>query len=310
LFHNLQERHGVVGMTLDALAVSVLNSDINNEEIPPFDTVIVDEAGMNGFPKIAIAAAVSRRLILVGDPLQLPPIVRAWSFRGDENYKRSHFEVLQMMRPDLSCLLEEQFRCHPDIYSWSEGAVYAGKVKSEAPKRPIPIGKVLGVDLKSPVVWIDTSQIPGNRSEQAGTSRVNATHTRLALEVLSGLARSRIAPDEVGYIAPFRAQAENLRHELDERAKKNPGWARMVASTVDAFQGNERRVILFDLTTLHPAKPHEDHRRLNVSLTRAQELLIIIGPRPFVKTPKENPFLWSLQNWAEAQTIQPALPPN
>lgn len=309
LFEKLQQRHGIVGMTLDALACALLSADQDNQEVRPFDTVVVDEAGMNAFPKIAIAHAVARRLVLVGDPLQLPPIVRAWSFRGDENYKRSHFEVLQMMRPDLSILLDEQFRCHPSIYDWSQHAVYGGKVRSSAPGRPIPVAKLLGRKLESPVVWVDTANIPGNRSEQAGTSRVNPTHTEAAIEVIRDLVRQKIAPEDIGYISPFRAQAQAFSEGVLQSAKLH-ALARVTAATVDAFQGNERRVIVFDLTTLHPAKPHEDHRRLNVSLTRAQELLVILGPRQFVRSARENPFYASLQNWKEAQVMPYVLAAN
>lgn len=301
LFTALQKRYPVVGMTLDALANALVVSDGLNEEIEPFDYVLVDEAGMNAFPKLAVAHAVSKRLVLVGDPLQLPPIVRAWSFRNDENYKRSHFELLQMLRPDLSVLLDEQFRCHPAIYAWSKDAVYAGKVTSAVGPRPVP-WKLLGEALRSPVVWIDTGQTPGNRSEQVGTSRANDTHLDVAFTLLKDLVKQGLHPSDLGYITPFRAQAERFRERV-EGDRKLAGFAHTTAATVDAFQGNERKAILFDLTTTHPARPHEDHRRLNVSLTRAEDLLVIIGPRRMVHKASENPFLWSLQNWQQAQVI-------
>lgn len=302
LFTSIQDK-AVVGMTLDALASALISADQTNQEVRPFDTVIVDEAGMNGFPKIALAAAVAKRLVLVGDPLQLPPIVRAWSFRNDENYKRSHFEVLAMMRPDLSVLLDEQFRCAPAIYQWSQDAVYGGKVHSAAVRKLLPVAKLFGQPILSPVVWADTSKVAGNKAEQAGSSRINPTHTELALKIVLEMMKQKIAPEDIGYISPFRAQAEAFRDAVEAGKAKLAPLAKLTASTVDAFQGNERRAILLDLTTLGPAKPHEDHRRLNVSLTRAQELLVILGPRPFVRSARENPFLWSLQNWKAAQTI-------
>ena len=302
LFETLQERHSVAAMTLDALASALLAADQDNQEVRPFDTVIVDEAGMNAFPKTAIAGAVGRRLILVGDPLQLPPIVRGRSASRDENQRRSHFELLQMLRPDLGILLDEQFRCDPAIYEWSKDAVYGGKVKSARPASA-HAWKVLGEKLHSPVVWVDTKNIPGNRAEQKGTSRANATHTELSLRIAQELLKQGLTAADVGYITPFRAQALAFTDAVAAGRSKLAPLARMTAATVDAFQGNERRAILFDLTTLVPAKPHEDHRRLNVSLTRAQELLIIIGPRPFVSKPEENPFLWSLQNWGAPQVL-------
>jgi len=302
LFAKLQETP-IVAMTLDALAAAVLAADMDNQEIPPFDTVVVDEAGMNAVPKTAIAHFVAKRLILVGDPLQLPPIVRSRRFSQDENHKRSHFELLQMLRPDLCVLLDEQFRSQPDIYEWSRDAIYGGRVTSHAASKPIPIGKLLGQQVTSRVLWVDTGALPGNKSEQVGSSRSNPTHTALAIRIAQELLKQGIAPGDMGYIAPFRAQAEAFTDAVAAGKSKTAHLGRITAATVDAFQGNERRVILFDLTTMHPAKPHEDHRRLNVSLTRPQELLILIGNRAMVKSPQENPFLWSLQNWKAAQIL-------
>ena len=85
--------------------------------------------------------------------------------------------------------------------------------------------------------------------------------------------------------------------------KKAHVLSRITASTVDAFQGNERRAIIYDLTSRRPGKPHEDHRRLNVSLTRAQDLLVLIGSRAFVRKDEENPYYASLQRWPAAATI-------
>jgi DNA replication ATP-dependent helicase Dna2 len=301
LFANLQDKHPIVGMTLDALASAVLAADQDNQEVRPFDTVIVDEAGMNAFPKTALAHFVARRLVLVGDPLQLPPIVRGRRASRDENQKRSHFELLQMLRPDLAVLLDEQFRCHPRIYAWSQDAVYGGRVRSANPGKPISL-TLAGHRVTQPVVWLDTTAVPGNKAEQVGTSRANPTHARLAWRMAAELAKQGFRPDELGYITPFRAQAEAFQALAHDKARDAP-LARMTAATVDAFQGNERRAILFDLTTLKPAKPHEDHRRLNVSLTRAQELLVILGPRPFVRDPADNPFCWSLQQWQGLQVV-------
>jgi DNA polymerase III delta prime subunit len=307
LFENLQRHHPIVGMTLDALASALVVSDALDQEVRPFDFVLVDEAGMNAYPKIAVAHAVARRLVLVGDPLQLPPIVRAWSFRNDETYKRSHFELLQMMRPDLSVLLDEQFRCHPAVYEWSRDAVYGGKVQSRREAAPHKVKKLLGQELRSPVAWVDTSHLAGSRSEQVGTSRANPAHVALAHDLLKDLVRQGLHPEDVGYIAPFRAQAQLLREAL-EADRRHPGLARVTVATVDAFQGNERKAIVFDLVTLHPAKPHEDHRRLNVSLTRAEDLLVILGRRRFVTQARDNPFYWSLQNWQAAQVIPAPAP--
>ncbi len=303
LFESVWRERPLVGMTLDALACAMVYAETMDQDIRRFDWVIVDEAGMNAYPKLAVAHAAGKKMVLVGDPMQLPPIIRAWSYRNDQHYRRSHFELLQMLRPDLSVMLDEQFRCAPAIYEWSNEAVYDGCVTDQRGDGDRPT-TLLGQPVEGDVVWIDTSNLRGNKAERRGGSRVNTTQVDLAIKTAVDLMHNGIPPEEIGYIAPFRAQCE-LWTEAIQRHKFSAGLARITASTVDAFQGNERRVIIFDLVTTRPAKPHEDHRRLNVSLTRAQEMLILIGRRDFVRDPKDNPFYWSLQKWGRAQVIEP-----
>lgn len=298
LFSNIFQKHPIVGMTLDALANAWVYADQLDQRVEPFDYVIVDEAGMNGFPKLAVAHAAAKRMILVGDPLQLPPIIRAWSFRNDENYKRSHFEHLQLLRPDLSILLDEQFRCDPGIYEWPNDAVYEGAVTSRR-ERVQQTGSVLGHPRKGSVLWLDTKKMPGNKETRVGSSRINRSHAALAVEVVRDLLRQGVDAAEIGYISPFKSQARLFQNGLEET--RTPGAGIITSATVDAFQGNERRIIVYDLTSLKPAKPHEDYRRLNVSITRAEDLLILIGPRAFVADMKLNPYYWSLQRWSGAQ---------
>ncbi len=302
MFAGVYDEAPVVGMTLDALAAALVR--YRDHDLQPFDLVIVDEAGMNLHPKLAIAHAAGRRLMLVGDHEQLPPIVTAPGFRNDPSYCRSPFEALQAARGDLLILLDEQYRCQPAIYEWSADAVYGGKVHSRTTETPC-LGSILERPVRSSVVWLDTAAASPtiNRDEKLGRSWINRFQIAASLRVIEELVRThRFDASEIGYISPFRAQADLFAETLEATRLLGP-VGDITASTVDAFQGSERRIILYDLTTRVPRKPHADHRRLNVSLTRAQDQLFILGPRSFAVEPASNPWYWSLQNWHAAQVI-------
>jgi DNA polymerase III delta prime subunit len=299
LWKSLTDARPLVGMTLDALAY------VKHKEHPfePFDVCIVDEAGMNLNPKLALARAVSRRLVLVGDHQQLPPIVQAPSFRNDAEYCRSPFERLQAARGDLLILLDEQFRCHPDLYAWSAASLYQGRIASRRPPSEYP-RQLLGQAVGSPLVWVDTARLPGNVDERVEGSRVNRTQALATARVVAELVHEHgFGVDGVGVITPFRLQAQ-----LYTETVRRLGWAHadVLASTVDAFQGDERPAMVLDLTSTQPAKPHEDARRLNVSLTRAQDFMAIVGPRPYVARPAANPWLWSLERQPMQHLRMPA----
>jgi len=143
----------VVGSTLIG---AILNEKIRNAE---FDIIIVDEASMALVPLLvsvsqslskevksktvykyedsfyeaqnkAIDMALSKRLIFVGDPRQLPPIAKTWEM------KQSVFDVFGtediFYGKDVkdTVLLDINFRNHPDITSVASDLFYGGLLKS------------------------------------------------------------------------------------------------------------------------------------------------------------------------------------
>jgi DNA replication ATP-dependent helicase Dna2 len=155
-------------------------------------------------------------------------------------------------------------------------------VPSKLTRRIEKASIVRAIDPMVPMVFLD---VFGNE-ERAKTSDAEALAVR---EVVSGLLARGIAQQEIGIIAPYRAQVANLRRYLfsdDETI----GWealphdTQMSVDTVDRFQGGERPVIIMSFaTTKTPEVGSQlrehltDQHRLNVALTRAQKKLILVG---------------------------------
>ncbi|KAG8895451.1 hypothetical protein FRB99_000594, partial [Tulasnella sp. 403] len=86
---------------------------------------------------------------------------------------------------------------------------------------------------------------------------------------------------DIGIIAPYSAQGRKLRLRLKEK------YGGIKVGSVEEFQGQERKVIL--ITTVRSTREKVSHdlkymlgflinpRRLNVALTRAKALMIIVG---------------------------------
>jgi DNA replication ATP-dependent helicase Dna2 len=90
--------------------------------------------------------------------------------------------------------------------------------------------------------------------------------------------------EEIGVIAPYRAQVAAIRQRLDRLAPA--GEPPVVVDTVDRFQGGERRVVVYSFggrasggLQLRGRDFLADPNRLNVALTRAQRKLILVGDR-------------------------------
>ena len=278
----------------------------NKENTPfQFDVAIIDEAGQLTVPAILGALRFAKRFILVGDEKQLPPLVLSQE-AADAGLCESLFSKLKLkdygytkdeVQSESSCVsLKVQYRMNKWISHFASKVFYDGQliphasvanslldiVPSKLIRRAEKASIFRAIDPKAPMVFLD---VFGNQ-ERAKTSDAEALAVR---DVVAGLLARGIAQQEIGIIAPYRAQVANLRRYLfsdDETI----GWealaydTQLSVDTVDRFQGGERPVIIMSFaTTTRPEVDSQlrDHltnpNRLNVALTRAQKKLILVG---------------------------------
>ncbi len=98
-----------------------------NRDISKFEVVIIDEVSKATPPEILLPALKGRKLILIGDQRQLPPMIEdktldqlaEESGQGQQAYRylnRPYFAQLYEQAPDgIKCMLYIQYRMHPDI---------------------------------------------------------------------------------------------------------------------------------------------------------------------------------------------------
>ncbi|NXH91041.1 SDE3 helicase, partial [Edolisoma coerulescens] len=99
-----------------------------------------------------------------------------------------------------------------------------------------------------------------------------------------------VSPKEIGIISPYRKQVEKIRKaitSLDPDLRKLPDISQLKVGSVEEFQGQERHVIL--ISTVRSCSTYlqfdqtfrlgflKNPKRLNVAITRAKALLIVVG---------------------------------
>lgn len=99
-----------------------------------------------------------------------------------------------------------------------------------------------------------------------------------------------VSPKEIGIISPYRKQVEKIRKaiaSLDPDLRKLPDMRQLKVGSLEEFQGQERHVIL--ISTVRSCSMYlpfdqtfrlgflKNPKRLNVALTRAKALLIVVG---------------------------------
>jgi len=238
----------------------------------------------------------ARKFVLVGDPEQLPPVVKSLKAKS-MGLDVSLFSHLQ--DPSNTIPLSLQYRMNEDIQSVANYMTYEGQLEcgneQVATREATLRGEwPLFVDIRArrtSVAFFDTTNVVSmvEAKDELGISNFGeadfaAKLAKLAkkMEVTGG------NPATVGLIAPYRAQVAILRKLL--AAGLVPASD---ISTVDQFQGRDKDVIIYSCTRTKSKNADaaaidnsimSDWRRLNVAVTRAKARLWMVGNIEALKT--------------------------
>ncbi|CAE8615018.1 unnamed protein product, partial [Polarella glacialis] len=119
------------------------------------------------------------------------------------------------------------------------------------------------------------------REQSKGASKRNPDEAACAawlVETIMRLLPASLKGDEIGVITPYAAQVSDIRQALPHQAR-----SQVQVSSVDAFQGCQKDVIIVSLVRANPRGDVgfvSDWRRLNVALTRARKLCIVLAHLP------------------------------
>ena len=282
-----------------------------------FDQVIIDEAAQCTLAEALPLAYRGRRLVVVGDPNQLTPIVRIDRLTlrdvalssgldpeelvttGRDFAAGSAFLAFEhIVGPERLWLLDEHYRCHPLIARWFNSSFYGGLLT-------ILTNIETMLDGQRGLFWLDVLGTAERGPTGSTRNHLEAAAVVDQVEVLIGSGRS------VGVVTPFAAQAELVRDLARRRfTAETLGSMDFTAATAHRFQGGERDVIIFSSVVAPGIAPRsakwvEDQRNLiNVAASRARQHLIVLG-HPTAGAEFDLPTLSSLRR-AALEGLEPA----
>lgn len=245
-----------------------------------FDMVVIDEAAQASevgvLPPLSLGAA---RCVLVGDPQQLPATVISKA-AGTLLYSRSLFERFQQAGcPTM--LLSVQYRMHPQIRDFPSRYFYQGRLTDSESVVSLPDESYYKDPLLRPYLFYDITH--GRESHRGGSvSYQNREEAQFCLRLYEHLQKTAkslgVAKVTVGIITPYKLQLKCLQREFEDILNSEEGKD-IYINTVDAFQGQERDVIIMSCVRAsnHGVGFVADIRRMNVALTRARRALWVMG---------------------------------
>ncbi|XP_065682161.1 uncharacterized protein LOC100204258 isoform X2 [Hydra vulgaris] len=279
--HNLQRslllRADIICSTLSGAGSKPMVDAFRRSREIPFRCVIIDEAGQCTEPDALIPLQYgSSKLVLVGDPAQLPATVisqRAGRFNlGQSLFERLYKGIIinseAGVRPAI--LLNYQYRMAPEICWFPNKRFYNNELKSNEAL----IKKKS--DLK-PYVFLNLDESREDKTRMGGIHNpVEREHIIAICEKIVTEKNANV--NEIAVITPYRYQASLIKQELNKKLAQLEG---IEVDTIDGFQGREKRIVIFSCVR---ASNHQESigflsnpQRMNVALTRAKDVLIILA---------------------------------
>lgn len=241
-----------------------------------FDVAIIDEAAQALEPATWIPISKAKKVILAGDPFQLPPTVKSFE-ASQKGLSKTLLEKAIKTIPQATTLLNVQYRMNAAIMGFSNHVFYNNQLQAS----PLVIERtILSESIRDSVLYIDTAGCGFNEVQnEESLSLSNPEEVKILLQHVEDF-MGEFHPDDVpsiGIISPYKEQV----NVLNQAIYSNENLRDVVkANTIDAFQGQEKDVIYISLVRSNDNGEIgflKDYRRMNVALTRARKKLIIIG---------------------------------
>jgi len=289
-----------------------------------FDWAIVDEAARCTPTELAVAIQSARRVVLVGDHLQLPPFIgpevkaalqEILDAKDVSEWCVSDFEQMfddsDVARSSCASLWA-QYRMIEPISKMVSALAYDGRLEC---KRTASPDWVRGIPIigQSAVTFVDTKCYGPSESKRSSqsTSFQNPKEADWIVQWLKAIVASSdtlaamIASTKkddqpaVGIICAYADQVELVKDRIYEAGLELTCAEFLKIGTVDSYQGRENGVVLVSLvrsnTTGSVGHVHL-FQRINVALSRAKDRLIVVGDSATWLDPGNSKFL-AAQAW-------------
>ncbi|WP_340104522.1 DEAD/DEAH box helicase [Rhodohalobacter sp. 8-1] len=284
----------LVATTLAKVCTSDLFFDLE------FDAVIVDEGSMASLPYLMVLASLSKwHMVVVGDPMQLPPISITTDREARDFLEKDIFTTVSGAEttgdlfawhdehPSYTAFFDTQYRLEESLADVISAVFYEGRLKTDKPPETLGLsGNNRAFHL------VDTSKYNPyleQKSGERGFKPVNLVHQEVVERLIQKLAGRGVLMQQVGVIVPFRSAVYDLRNRLYDAGIRD-----VEVGTIHTFQGREKDYIIFDTVMSgekqrgslrhYSVRPLDEDknglsvpRLLNVAFSRSKKELVVIA---------------------------------
>jgi RecB family nuclease, putative, TM0106 family len=281
-FAHIESKEAAASIEEGPLVIGGTAWAFSREELTnKLDYLFIEEAGQFCLANAVAVAPSTANLILLGDQMQLSQPTQG-SHPGESGLSSLEY-LLQdhaTVPPDRGIFLGVSYRMHPDVCRFISEAYYEGRLHSapQTASNRIVGGASTSVKAETGVRFVP---IDHDGCTQDSDEEVCAIE-KLVAELMTCRVTVKGAPEramtlrDILVVAPFNMQVRALKHRLGKEAR---------VGSVDKFQGQEAPVVIVSMcaSTLDDAprgaKFLLSTNRLNVAISRAQALAIVVASR-------------------------------
>ncbi|KAL7738019.1 hypothetical protein ACLKA6_006375 [Drosophila palustris] len=288
---NTLRQYGIIVATLCTVGRLVTT---NLGKFNFFTHVFIDEAGASMEPEtligiMGIKQQESCHVILSGDHKQLSAVITS---NRAANLGLRHSLMERLLRSEFYALdsngnydhtlqtrLRRNYRSHPEIVGLFNKLYYNGDLIPQAPPGQVNLAanwKLLP-NPKFPIIFQATHG--ETKREFQSTSSYNALEARVVLWYVKQLLNNglgggvRVSQEDIGIVAPYLGQCRLMNEML-----RLQGYVNVEVGSVEKYQGREKTIIIATLVRSFASMGFmRNPRRINVLLSRAKSLMILIG---------------------------------
>ena len=290
----VENEYSVIGATTTTSAIA---GKKGLETLRGYDWLIIDEVSKCPITEVLRYLPYVSRIIMVGDDFQLAPLLEFTKEDVQDlpSYDEDMFQKMQSMyeqsvfakvlskaeESNRLVVLNENYRSLKQVltcYNMFYDGQLIGKREEVRPEKVHFTNKAFE---ENDAIFVE---VLGGQEAKDGTSRFNIQEINATVEILKDLMKSAINPEKmsVSAIFPYAAQINHFQKNniaLINEAKKL--FKSFEIDTVDAFQGKESDVVLVNTVVTDASQRNflNDFRRINVSMSRARDKLIVFGNR-------------------------------
>ena len=256
---------------------------------PRYDNVVMEEAGQvleieTAIPLLlqragADGASPLKRVILIGDHNQLPPVVKNAALARGCGLAQSLFaRLVRLGTPGVT--LDAQGRARPPLavlYAWRYPAL--ANLPRVMPVGGAPEYRVANAGMARVAQFVDVPDFNGaGETSPLPHYYQNLGEAELVVSLYQYLRLRGWPAESMALLTTYNGQRDLLADVVEARCAHHPAFGRPAAvSTVDKFQGQQADIVLLSLVRTRAVGHLRDARRATVALSRARLGVYVFG---------------------------------